>query len=185
MSDEMIVRYCSPTLANIKTANLFSCLYRSRKTVINEIRSINQKLVPKGIRVLPIHMSERRVLVYVYRPERLKKDLSDSAVQRFLKTKGYPCENFLYCINRLIVRLRSEPDFPHEIGLFLGYPLADVIGFIENRAVCSKCSGCWKVYGNEQEALEIFEQYQKCAGTYYAQWKKGITIEQLAVNSSL
>ncbi len=32
MSDEMIVRYCSPTLANIKTANLFSCLYSSKQT---------------------------------------------------------------------------------------------------------------------------------------------------------
>ena len=31
MSDEMIVRYCSPTLANIKTANLFSCLYSSKQ----------------------------------------------------------------------------------------------------------------------------------------------------------
>ncbi|GAB6956392.1 hypothetical protein JCM13369A_29390 [Mediterraneibacter glycyrrhizinilyticus JCM 13369] len=109
--------------------------------------------------------------------------MSDKTVRTFLETKGYQCDNFVCCINRLIMKLREEPNFPHEIGLFLGYPLEDVKGFIENKADCSKCSGCWKVYGNEQEALKLFEKYQKCAGTYYAQWKKGMTIERLAVNS--
>lgn len=60
----------------------------------------------------------------------------------------------------MIKKLREEPDFPHEIGLFLGYPLEDVKGFIENKADSSKCSGCWKVYGNEQKALKLFEKYE-------------------------
>ena len=147
MSDEMIVRYCSPTLANIKTANLFSCLYSSKQTVIHEIRSINQKIsAKKGSGFCPIHMSKRRVLIYVYRPERLKRDLSDKTVRTFLETRGYQCDNFVCCINRLIMKLREEPDFPHEIGLFLGYPLEDVKSFIENKADCSKCSGCFGKY---------------------------------------
>ena len=76
MSDEMIVRYCSPTLANIKTANLFSCLYSSKQMVIHEIRSINQKLVPKGIRVLPVHMSKHRVLIYPFTDQEYRKIVS-------------------------------------------------------------------------------------------------------------
>lgn len=47
-------------------------------------------------------------------------------------------------------------DFPHEIGLFLGYPLEDVQGFIENRAEGYKCVGCWKVYGDEEYAKQEF-----------------------------
>ena len=31
-------------------------------------------------------------------------------------------------------RLADGGKFPHEIGLFLGYPPEDVSGFIENRA---------------------------------------------------
>lgn len=54
-------------------------------------------------------------------------------------------------------KLQSDPDFPHEIGLFLGYPAEDVKGFIENKAACSKCSGCWKVYGDEQAARILFK----------------------------
>lgn len=68
------------------------------------------------------------LLIYVYRSERLKRDLSNKTVQTFLKSKGYPCDNFMCCINRLIKKLREESDLPHEIGLFLGYPLEDVKG---------------------------------------------------------
>ena len=35
---------------------------------------------------------------------------------------------------QLAERLCCEQDFPHEIGVFLGYPLADVIGFIKTAA---------------------------------------------------
>lgn len=36
-------------------------------------------------------------------------------------------------MNRLAERIQQEPQFPHEIGIFLGYPVEDVLGFIENK----------------------------------------------------
>lgn len=33
MSEEVIVKYCSPTLAGIKTGSLFSCSYDSKNEV--------------------------------------------------------------------------------------------------------------------------------------------------------
>ena len=50
--------------------------------------------------------------------------------------------------------------FPHEIGLFLDYPLVDVIGFIRNTGKNCKCSGCWKAYGNAKEAEKTFCKYK-------------------------
>lgn len=38
------------------------------------------------------------------------------------------------CVAELIRRVRHEEDFPHEIGLFLGYPSEDVSGFIKHGA---------------------------------------------------
>ena len=145
MSEEMLVCYCSPTLAGLKTGSLFSCPYSSQKMIIKEIREFNQKLTQKGIRIIPVHISDKRALIYVYRPEKLKEDFSDETTQIILKCEGYDCTNPSQCICRLIQKLQSAPDFPHEIGLFLGYPAEDVKGFIENKAACSKCSGCWKV----------------------------------------
>lgn len=62
----------------------------------------------------------------------------------------------------LIGRLRNNADFPHEVGLFLGYPPEDVRGFIENRASGFKLIGCWKVYGDVDAARKKFESFESC-----------------------
>ena len=86
------------------------------------------------------------------------------------------------CVCRLVEKLRKDSEFPHEIGLFLGYPAEDVKGFIENKAASSKCSGCWKVYGDEQTAMNLFEEYRKCTEICYRKWKNGADVEQLTVS---
>ena len=81
----------------------------------------------------------------------------------------------------MIEKPHTDSEFPHEIGLFLGYPADDVKGFIENKAACSKCAGCWKVYGDEQTAMSLFAKYRKCTEIYYRKWKSGVAVEQLKV----
>lgn len=167
MSEEMLVSYCSPTLSGLKTGSLFSCPCDSKKKMSGEISNFNQKLSKKGIRILPVRISGRRALIYVYRPEKLKQDFFDEKVQTILAHKGYDCTNQNRCVCRLVEKLRKDSEFPHEIGLFLGYPAEDVKGFIENKAASSKCSGCWKVYGDEQTAMNLFEEYRKCTEICY------------------
>ena len=87
-------------------------------------------------------------------------------------------------MQRSVARLKkrlAEDDFPHEIGVFLGYPLGDVVGFIENRGLNCKCVGCWKVYCNEHEAVKTFERYKKCTGVYRRLYDYGRTVLQLTV----
>lgn len=179
MSEELLVKHCAPTLAGIKTANLFNCPYPSKNELKDNIRSLNKRLIPKGLRVLPLRCKDDRALIYIYRPQKLKKDLSNSDATKLLKDKGYSCQSPERCITKLISKLKNEPEFPHEIGFFLGYPPEDVIGFIENKSC--KCTGCWKVYGNEANAKKTFAQYKKCTDVYYRQWSNGKSIEQLTV----
>lgn len=72
MSDEMIIRHCSPTLAGLKTGNMFSCPYTDLKEFYSEVRSLNRKLVPKGVRAVPLRASDGRALLYLYRPKKLE-----------------------------------------------------------------------------------------------------------------
>ena len=72
MSDEMIIRHCSSTLAGLKTGNVFNCPYSDRKELLSAVRSLNRRLVPKGVRVIPLRMSADRVLLYIYRPNKLE-----------------------------------------------------------------------------------------------------------------
>ena len=67
MSEEIFVHYCSPTLAGIKTANLFSCRFADEKEMRDSIRRLNVVLVKKGIRVLPLRYRDGCALIYAYR----------------------------------------------------------------------------------------------------------------------
>lgn len=184
MSEELLVMHCAPTLAGIKTGNLFSIKNQPKEDnedILCEIRRLNCLLASKGLRVLPIKQMKNRILVYVYRPAKLKKDFSDKKVYGMLREMGYPCEDPRHCIAYLAKKLKESPIFPHEIGLFLGYPPEDVQGFIENKAGHCKCAGCWKVYGDVERAQRKFAQYEKCRDVYYEKWKEGFSIEQLTV----
>ena len=83
----------------------------------------------------------------------------------------------------LAKRLSDSAEFPHEIGLFLGYPIVDVIGFIHNKAQNYKYCGLWKVYGDTEQAQKIFELYKKCERIYYEKWSSGRDIERLTVTA--
>lgn len=177
MSEELIVRHCAPTLANLKTGSLFVCPITDRPSFFSSLRSLNELLVPKGLRALPLRIREYTALVYLYRPSRLKKDLEDPAAIKILQDHGYSC--YGKCLPKLIERVRASEEFPHEIGLFLGYPPEDVQGFLDHRPC--KCCGCWKVYGDENKAKKTFDLYKKCERVYCQQLARGIDIKRLTV----
>ena len=63
--------------------------------------------------------------------------------------------------------LFEKDGFPHEVGLFLGYPLDDVTGFIEQKGKNYKCCGIWKVYGNPTSRPRmLFRKLKKCSEIY-------------------
>ncbi|MBQ8404343.1 MAG: DUF3793 family protein [Clostridia bacterium] len=181
MSENMLVLHCSPTLAGIKTGNLFSCPANDFEKLKRCIRALNRGLSRKGLRIIPLNCKKGRALIYVYRPNFLKRDFCNSETCEILNGCGYKCENAEACVAKLAKRLRHTDDFPHEIGLFLGYPPEDVKGFIENKAEHYKCVGHWKVYGDEQKAKKLFAKYEKCTKLYCEQWANGNTIERLTV----
>ena len=54
MSEEQVVRNCAPTLAGLKTGNLFACPYESREDLLDFLRSLNRRLGKKGVRAVPL-----------------------------------------------------------------------------------------------------------------------------------
>lgn len=161
MFEYELVRYCSPTLTGIKTANLFNTAL-DFKYLCENIKKYNELLKPAGIKITIIKRKGKNTLLYVYRTHMLKRDLKKSGVEPFLRKYGYNTE----CISKTILNLRKRmaagDEFPHEIGLFLGYPFEDVVSFIKNKGCNFKCSGCWKVYHNEKKAQKIFCIYKEC-----------------------
>ena len=181
MSEQQLVRQCAPTLAGIKTGSLFTCPMGSWSVLLGQLRSWNGVFRKKGLRLLPLRVKNRRVLLYLYRPKLLARDLQSPEAAELLKSCGYAPLDGTSCLPMLIRRLKYSPKFPHEIGLFLGYPPEDVRGFMECGARRCKCTGCWKVYGDEAAAVRRFCQYKACTEIYCRQLARGVPIERLTV----
>lgn len=182
--EKNLIEYCSPTLASLKTASLFNHPFASEEELEHQLAGLNSQLKGKGISLLELCRRENKALIYVCRKSHLQADLSRPEVGRFLKTYGYEQMEVEAALKRLKERLNQEGEFPHEIGVFLGYPLEDVVGFIQNRGKNCKCTGCWKVYADEYEAARLFARYRKCRTVYVRLWQDGRTVGQLTVASS-
>lgn len=182
MSEEIIVRQCAPTLAAMKSGSLFLYEFEDKSQIICDIRNFNRDFVPKGLCLVPLKFSEEKVLLLMIRPERLKCDLQNSTARQLLKRYGYEdCGSNRMQLANLVNRFKNSSEFPHEIGLFLSYPPEDVKGFIDNNAKECKCTGLWKVYGDEKKARETFDKYRNCTDLYCRLWKSGIGMDQLAL----
>lgn len=182
MSEDLFLRHCAPTLAGIKTGSLFSYPAASLEAVEKELEEYVPLFEEAGLRAVPLkYLKNGRALVYVYRPLLLQRDLEGKAQREILCSCGYGGCDGETCLRTLKEHLQEGEEFPHEIGLFLGYPPEDVKGFIENRGANAKYTGVWKVYGNLEESLAQFARFGRCTRAYMEAGRRGISLSRLAV----
>ena len=185
--ETVMIEQCAPVLAGLKPAGLFRYETRDCADLARRVRSWNEQLASKGlsVRVLKGCVRTHQFLIYVYREAQLSAVLADRAVQEFLRQEGYQLpaeqEQTGALLNQLSRRLCCQAEFPHEIGVFLGYPLPDVVGFIENRGQNFTCCGCWKSYGEPVAARRRFDQLSKCTAVYLRLFHGGTPITRLTV----
>lgn len=102
---------------------------------------------------------ENALIILIYDEGRLANYIFKEESKSFLKKLGYSNENNLNDYLKTLKRRYEEFNCPHELGVFLGYPLDDVRDFME----CSnkKCLACgyWRVYNDYNTAKEVFNTY--------------------------
>ena len=182
MLEKALISHCSPTLAGLKSASIVNYSFTTIDNLHEQLEHCRRTLESKGVSLRILKIADAKALVYVYRRQRVQNDLKGANVFNFLSTYGYETDQIDYCIDRLASRISSQSDFPHEIGLFLSYPLDDVKGFIEHKGQNCCCVGCWKVYCNECEARKTFARFDKCKAVYCDLFHRGIrNLQQLTV----
>ena len=160
--------------------NLFSYRYTDTEELHQTIRERNKALNSKGVFFVLIKERDGMALVYVYRKKQLAQILADREIQDFLKKYGYARFDVEACLRVLKTRLLDQ-DFPHDIGVFLGYPLADIKAFIVNKGANCQCIGCWKAYTNLRQARKTFDLFKKCTKIYCERFFEGTDITRLTV----
>ena len=178
---EFFIRYCAPTLAGLKCANMMSC--PASKACESALEQIRGEVGGRGVEIEVMERSGDRMLVLVYRPQLLGRILEKEEVRTFLGSFGY-CD---FSVDAALAKLRQrigggQGDFPHEVGVFLGYPLEDIRGFITNGGKNGLLCGEWKVYHEPEKARKTFANLEKCRSIYLSLFTAGTrTLTQLTV----
>lgn len=191
MLEKYLIDCCSPTLASLKLGSLFNCTDPDYAKIQKSVNRWNIAFSSCGIKMRILRNAKHSKLIYVYREADLRRALCDPEISEFLSCCGYNPDNCNtdQVLDKLSERIElstrgKEVGFPHEIGVFLGYPLEDVKGFIVNHGKNFKYTGIWKVYGNEAQALKTFAKFNKCSDVYKSLWTSGRkSILQLTVAS--
>lgn len=153
-------------LAGAKPANLISIANRERscgrnmyllwkewgKSILKESGLIGCELVDRG----------DSVLLLIYHPKALADLLGRSNVTAVLRRAGYLVPASPEILLRALATRLEGKSFPHEIGVFLGYPLKDVAAFIGWISIPISCQGPWKIYGDPRKSLKLAETFRSC-----------------------
>lgn len=154
--------HSAPTLLGIKCASLISLSPQEFCVDVNS-EMFNKRVESRGLKSRILCNCGRRTLLIIYNERLLSKRIADPEMKDMLSENGYPENGSIEdCLDHLAERICKSCEFPHEIGIFLGYPLDDILGFIENKGENFKLCGCWKVYGSEETARKTFANYDKC-----------------------
>ena len=167
-----IGRHCGVTFAGLKIASLVSL----RKGEEDVVQTLSHRFAGKGFAFMLLREDEERLLVFVFHRARLEKYLLSADVRAFLARFGYGYASAEEALAQLKCRMKGE--FPHEIGVFLGYPLGDVCGFLQDPGGCVLC-GAWKVYENADEAARTFERFRRCSACICRHMDRGRTLSQI------
>lgn len=115
--------------------------------------------------IVTLHSGEKESIL-LYRKDILYAHLADRKVKRFLHSLALGYEEgsdwILHFKKRFLEYKEEGREFPHEIGIFLGYPLWDIRAFMQNPRREAKLTGYWKVYYKVEKAREQFQKYDRC-----------------------
>ncbi|MCK4851687.1 MAG: DUF3793 family protein [Candidatus Omnitrophica bacterium] len=99
--------------------------------------------------------------VLFYRPESLRRVIARPENRIFLGEFGYSsCRSPEEYLKLLKTRFNGR-SFPHEIGIFLGYPLKDVKGFIHKGSMPLMARGRWQVFGEASGSMRLMRMHEK------------------------
>ena len=180
--EKSIIEYGAATLAGIKTASLFNFRFASEASCRHNLSEAGRVLNEKGVYLKLLAQKAGFYLILIYRRNMVDQLQEDPAVSGFLEEYGYPANaGTEEILSHLGIRFRQTDRFPHEIGVFLGYPVEDIRGFIDNHGKNCLICGLWKVYSDPHRAAAYFEKIDHCNTVYREVYRKGRSLADMTV----
>ncbi len=175
--EHVLALHCSPALFGLKSANLINCSIKDYPNLEEDIKSLNEAYKGK-ISFNVLFRGKDNLLLLVYQVNKLEKTLFNCENHNYLTKMGYPNNyNLDDHLNYLKGRVKNNK-FPHEIGVFLGYDLNDIIDFCDGTKE-PEYVGYWKVYSNKEEKIKLFNKYTRCRRVVTNLVEQGKSLESM------
>lgn len=176
--ERLLAYHCSPALVGIKSANLMNCNLNKYPQIMEDIKKFNDNNNSK-ISFEILGMCEKRALILVYQRQKLQRTIFEKNNYEYLVGRGYPQKKDLdLYIQHLKLSIELSDSFPHEVGVFLGYALDDIIDFEAGTKECLYV-GYWKVFSNKEEKIRTFDRYTRCKNIIFRLLDKGYSLESM------
>lgn len=88
--EQYLINHCAPTLASLKTANLFNYSFASEYELEAQLLHLNTLLAVKGVSLTMIRKTADSALIYVYRSRKLALDLANKTASCMSKNSATP-----------------------------------------------------------------------------------------------
>lgn len=151
-----LVMQCAPLISGLKVSNMLTI---QNKNIIE----LNKMLKHTELSLYPLLIKEDKSIFLLYHSQNLEKYLLSKNVINLLRQLGYHEFNMKKLLSsfreRYSLYMLCKEKFPHEMGLFLGYPIEDVKGFILSCGKDSLYTGYWKVYENMEKKIRQFQEF--------------------------
>ncbi|MCY1151057.1 MAG: DUF3793 family protein [Sphaerochaetaceae bacterium] len=175
---ETLIKFCSPVFAGLKPSYLI--MVKNNEYLNKEANKLKPILKKNGFRLRELGgcINVRRYLLF--NEKDLEKAIHTDLNINLLKQLNYKITNIDDLITQLYKRIETKNlPFPHEIGIFLGYPYSDTIGFINNKGENEKYCGYWKVYANVEQAKKNFLSFDMCKKEFCEAFESGCPFEEI------
>lgn len=163
-----LVFQCSEVLTGVKPANLLA-LPNKKRSCGRNLYQLWQKYHEQLAVTLDyltfkvLRQNDDSVLLFCFNHTQLEEHLSHNGIRVLLAKSGYDInQDTNNLINELAKRASSSKGFPHEIGLFIGYPAKDVAAFMGLAKLPFTCQGPWKVFGCPKKSMALASRHKSC-----------------------
>lgn len=171
-----LVLQCAPLIAGLKLSNLLII-------PASEEETIQAVLHHTDISFYRLLKTEEKAVLLLFRRSQLEMYLMKPEVRDIFSEEGYQSfslENILYTFRkRYEAYMAGGTQFPHEMGLILGYPPEDVRGFMKHKGKNFLYSGYWKVYDNMPGKVKLFQKFDIARNTLVQLLYEGVCIEDI------
>lgn len=167
--EHFLITNLAPTLLKVKPASLVSLGKENEAFNMELLKEITRL----GIKQKLLTTGKTRKLFFFYHQSLVEDIIKKHA--RFLLKHGHKVldiDTVLTCFEN-----KAKTCFPHEIGLLLGYPEADVRGFINNET-CRDCK-FFKVFSSIKRAQKIFKLYEEAKLKLQTGLNNGLQIDEI------